>query len=430
MFSLTLLPNIGSSGEKHAIARPVSGTAKDALGRPLAGVTVVLESGDQKIVLKATTDDHGVFRLSEPGPGTYALTARRMGYRPSTIIVQVPQGVANPIDIALESEQALTLSVTTTRIRAQNGLSPTGTNKYTLTSRDITNLPAGEAMPLNQVILQMPGVALDQNQEIHIRGEHMGIQYQMNGILLPLDINTDPTFTQLLNAYFVKSVSLIDGVLPAQYGYRTSGIIDIHTKDGCDAGQNELTILGGQRDTAQASFQVGGCKGDLRYYLTGLFLQSNLGFSSAVPAPDPIHDAVTQGQEFGYVSYALNPTTKLSLMSGMTPSFNQFPNVPDEAPEYQLDHVNPAFYPSSAIDSGLNQQDYYGVLALNGVFGSKTDYQLAYTAHYNTQTFYPDPAADLIYQGISSDVFTSDLSNTVEGDLTYRLDRSHSLRGG
>ena len=85
-------------------------------------------------------------------------------------------------------------------------------------------------------MLQMPGVALDQNQEIHIRGEHMGIQYQMNGIMLPLDINTDPTFTQLLNAYFVKSVSLIDGVLPAQYGYRTSGVIDIQTKDGCDGG--------------------------------------------------------------------------------------------------------------------------------------------------------------------------------------------------
>jgi hypothetical protein len=430
IFFLTLFATIGSAAENHVIVRPISGTVKDTLGRPLAGVTVTLESGDRKIVLNATTDSRGVFRLPEPAPGTYALTARRMGYWRATTIVQIPQAVANPIDIALESEQALTLSVTASRIRAQNGLSATGTNKYTLTSRDITNLPGGEATPLNQVMLQMPGVALDQNQEIHIRGEHMGIQYQMNGILLPLDINTDPTFTQLLNAYFVKSVSLIDGVLPAQYGYRTSGVIDIHTKDGCDAGHNDLTIFGGQRDTAQASFQLEGCENKFGYYLTGLFLQSNLGFSSAVPAPDPIHDAVSQGQGFGYLTYALNPTTKLSLMTGMTLSFNQFPNVPNLPPQYQLDHVNPALYPSSAIDSGLNQQDYYGVFALNGVFGSRADYQLAYTAHYNTQSFYPDPGADLIYQGISSDVFTSDLSNTVEGDLTYRPGASHSLRTG
>jgi hypothetical protein len=103
------------------------------------------------------------------------------------------------------------------------------------------------ATALNQVMLQMPGVALDQNQEIHIRGEHMGIQYQMNGILLPLDMNTDPTFTQLLNSYFVRSVGLIDGALPARYGYRTSGVIDIHTRDGCDDQHNSATVFGGQR---------------------------------------------------------------------------------------------------------------------------------------------------------------------------------------
>ena len=108
----------------------------------------------------------------------------------------------------------MTLTVSASRIHAQNQLTSTGVSKYTFTAHDITNLPQGEATPLNQVLLQMPGVALDQNQEIHIRGEHAGIQYQMNGILLPLDINNDPTFTQLLNSYFVKSVSLIDGVLP------------------------------------------------------------------------------------------------------------------------------------------------------------------------------------------------------------------------
>ena len=70
------------------------------------------------------------------------------------------------------------------------------------------------------------------------------------------------------------------------------------------------------------------------------------------------------------------------------------------------------------------------MMALNGALVSKTDYQLAYTAHYNTQTFYPDPIGDLIYQGISSNVFTSDLSNTLQGDLTYRPGRSHTLRGG
>jgi outer membrane receptor protein involved in Fe transport len=407
----------------------IAGVVKDSLGRPVARSTITLKSDVGRIVAVTTTDDHGLFKFKQPRAGTYSITAQSTDFRPATVLLMVPQSRQSGVEITLESKEALSLPVTARVIRAQNGVSSTGTNKYTLLEQDITNLPQGQATPLNQVMLQMPGVALDQNQEIHVRGEHMGIQYQMNGIMLPLDLNTDPTFTQLLNSYFVRSVSLLDGVLPARYGYRTSGIIDIHTRDGCDDTHNSATVFGGQRDTAQGSFELGGCGGAFSYYLTGLFLQSNLGFSSAVPAPDPIHDAVTQGQGFAYVTYNPAPTAKLSLISGMTLAFNQFPNQPNQTPQYQLDHVNPASYPSSAINSGLNQQDYFGVLALNGTWGSDWGYQLAYSVHYNAQTFYPDPIGDLIYQGVASNVLTSDLSNSLEGDLTYHIG-AHVLRGG
>lgn len=427
---LALSETMAWAAPKQATLQNLGGTVNDALRRPVKDVVVTLKSRDGRTLASSTTNERGEFRLSAGGDGIYTLTTRRRGFKPTVTTVSLPDDASKHLDLILQSEQALTLPVTASETHRQNGLSSTGTSKYTLTAKDISNLPMGEATPLNQVMLQMPGVALDQNQEIHIRGEHMGIQYQMNGIMLPLDINTDPTFTQLLNATFVKSVSLLDGVLPAQYGYRTSGVIDIETKDGCDAGHNSATISGGQRDTAQGSFQLGGCGGKISYYLTGQFLQSNLGFSSAVPAPDPVHDAVTQGQGFSYLTYALSSGPKLSLITGMTLSFNQFPNQPNQPPQYTLDHINPVSYPSSAINSGLNQQDYYGVLALNGTVGLKTDYQLAYSMHYNSQTFHPDPIGDLIYQGISSNVFTSDLSNTLQGDLTYHLGDSHHIRGG
>lgn len=418
--------------ENKRLATPQAfgGSIIDALHRPIEGVLVELRSSSGATVARAVTDERGAFRLTKQNPGAYTFLTRKKGFKPATKQIVLSESGQKSLELVLESEQPLSLPITARVARPQNRLSASGTNKYTITARDITNLPQGETTPLNQVMLQMPGVALDQNQEIHIRGEHMGIQYEMNGVMLPLDINTDPTFTQLLNSTFVKSVSLLDGVLPAQYGYRTSGVIDIHTKQGCEGGENDATISGGQRDTTQASFQLGGCRGDFSYYLSGFFLQSNLGFSSAVAAPDPIHDAVTQGQGFAYLTNALNPTTKLSLITGMTLAFNQFPNRPNLTPEFQLDHIKPASFPSSDINSGLNQQDYYGVFALNGVIGSKADYQLAYSLHYNTQTFYPDPVGNLIYQGVSSNVFTSDLSNAFQGDLTYHLGAAHTVRGG
>jgi len=429
---LMALPLYAALAEpEHSAVYLVAGSIKDILGRPIAGATVSLESQDGDLSERTTSNDQGAFRLDTHDAGYYTLKAGKTGFKPALKAIQLlPNRPHKPLEWVLESENALSLPLSASRIYPQNGLSKTGTNKYTLTAKDINNLPLGQATPLNQVMLQMPGIALDQNQEIHIRGEHMGIQYQMNGILLPLDMNTDPTFTQLLNAYFVKSVSLIDGVLPAQYGYRTSGVIDIHTKEGCDGSHNDFTVAGGQRDTTQATVQLGGCNGGFSYYLTGMFLQSNLGFSSAVPAPDPIHDAVTQGQGFAYLTYTLNSGTKLSLISGLTLAFNQFPDVPNQPPLYQLDHINPVSYPSSAINSGLNQQDYYEVLTINGALSPSADYQLAYSAHYNTQTFYPDPIGDLIYQGVASNVFTSDLSNTLQGDLTYRFGPAHTVRGG
>jgi outer membrane receptor protein involved in Fe transport len=408
---------------------PFNGIVEDALRRPVPDVILTLLAPDGRMIDEVVTDEHGKFQLPQALAGSYALNTRKKGFKATTTIITLPSSMSKPLEVVLESEVALDVPVRASRVRAQNGLSHSGNNKYTMTAEDIGNLAAGEATPLNDVLLQMPGVALDQNQEIHIRGEHAGIQYQMNNIMLPLDINNDPTFTQLLNSYFVSSVSLIDGVLPAQYGYRTSGVIEIQTKSGCDGGRNTFSVYGGMYDTAQPSFQLQGCDGRFSYYLTGLYLHSSLGLSSATPGHTPIHDTVNQGQGLAYLTYELNSSTKLSFIGGMTVANNEFPNQPGLPPLYQLQGVNPATYPSSAIDSNLDQQDYFGVLALNGAVGAKLSYQLAYAIHYNTQTFNPDPIGDLIYQGISPKVFNSDLANTLQGDTTYHLG-DHTLAAG
>ncbi|MGA9723007.1 MAG: TonB-dependent receptor, partial [Candidatus Binatus sp.] len=420
---------VARSGQEAAQSSLLTGTVRDALGQPLADAAVTFRAFDGKAIAHTLTRKQGTFGFSVKGAGAYDLVVKKKAYRDAERVVVLPAQAAKPIDLVVESEQALTMQVSAARISAQNGLTLSGAGKYTMTSSDISNLPQGEATPLNQVLLQMPGVALDQNQEIHIRGEHAGIQYQMNGILLPLDINNDPTFTQLLNSYFVKSVSLIDGVLPAEYGYRTSGVIEIRTKNGCDDAHNEFTIYGGQRDTVQPSFQLGGCSGNFSYYLTGVYTHSNLGLSSATRGPDPIHDGTNQGQGFAYLTYSISPTTQLSLITGMTVATNQFPNVLGETPEFKLSGVNPADFPSTDIDSTLDQQDYYGVLALNGALGPNADYQLAYTMRYNRENFNPDPISDLIYQGIAPKVSDSDFSNAAQGNLTYHWN-DQTFRGG
>src|ERR1700728_4823231 len=79
-------------------------------------------------------------------------------------------------------------------------ISPGVSNDYQLTSENIADLPAGDNTVLTDVLAQMPGVGIDQNQQVHIRNtEGSGFQYEINGALVPLDITTNPPFMAMFN---------------------------------------------------------------------------------------------------------------------------------------------------------------------------------------------------------------------------------------
>ncbi len=84
-------------------------------------------------------------------------------------------------------------------------------------------------MQLNQVLLQAPDVVQDSFGQLHVRADHNDLQYRLNGIILPEGISV---FSQTLSPRLISSLSLITGALPAEYGLRTAGIIDLTTNSG------------------------------------------------------------------------------------------------------------------------------------------------------------------------------------------------------
>ena len=225
-----------------------------------------------------------------------------------------------------EAATLSTVVVEATRIESP-GLSASGTNDYAITSDDIADMPAGNNTVLTDVLAQAPGVGIDQNQQIHIRDtEGPQFQYQINGVLVPLDINTNPPFLSMINPQFVKQLDLLDGVLPARYSYATGGVVDIQTKDGCSRPAAMPPSRRPARDVA-AERACAAARASSSYYVSGLYSQGETAFSPATPGPSPIHDYTNQGQGFGFFAYALDPTTRLSLMLSAAASDNQLPNV-------------------------------------------------------------------------------------------------------
>jgi outer membrane receptor protein involved in Fe transport len=411
----------------------VTGAVKDALNRPLADVELELQAANGQILARTQSSQDGVFRFRNVPDGTYAIEAKKSGYQQGVQILAVPSSGAANLVIALAAEAALSLQVVTTRINRQpNSISKTGNSEYTLTQHDIAALPQGENTPINEVLLQMPGVVQDDQQQVHIDGEHEDLQWRINGVMMPMDSFTG--FGQIFNSFFVKRVSLIDGILPVTYGYRDAGVLDMETKDGCSNPGGSVGFYGGQRETLQPSFQYGGCEGPFSYYLTGTFLHSNLAFSSATPGPTPIHNITNQGQGFGYFTYQLNPLNKLSLITGVSVNNSEIPNQPGLPQLFHLTGVDAVNYPSTAINESLNQDYFFGILALNGVIGPEINYQVAYTGAYSTLLFNPDPIGDLIYQGVASKSFRSEFDNTLQTDLSREFDwhnfGSHNIGTG
>lgn len=412
--------------------RGITGAVRDALGRPLAGVELELRSAASKPVARSSTDRAGKFSFPKVASGVYAIAAHKNGFKPAIEMVTVAATNPKPVKIAMESEQALNLPVIAARLnRARNSLSPeTGSTVYRFTDKDINQLPQGDNTALNNVLIQGPGVSQDsygQGQgQIHIHGLNGGgIQYRLNGIFLPEAVSS---FGQLFTPYFLKSVSLIDNFMPAQFGYRNEGVVDIHTKDGCLEPGGRLEYYGGQRGTIQPSVAYGGCARNFSYYLSGFYLQSALGVQSPTKTPTPEHDVTNQGQGFGYFSYFLNPTTRLSLMTGTAINGYQIPGQPDLPVAFPISGVTT--YPNSADTSATEfEENYFGILALQGTTG-KLNYQLAYFSRYYSLKYDPDPVADIAYNGIADRVLHTGLINGVQEDTSYRLTKRHTLQAG
>ena len=260
----------------------IQGTIKDALGRPLSGASLILKSPDETIMGKTKSDADGHFVFSSVTPGAYAVLAEKPGFQASTAIVTVEAGTIATTTLTLAAQEALEVSVVAERLnQARNSLSPkTGGSSYNFDQKDITALPQGENTSFNQVLLQAPGVANDSFGQLHVRGDHANIQYRINGVILPEGITG---FGQVLDTRFASHIDLLTGALPAQFGLRTAGVIEIQTKTNYEKG-GSVDLYGGSHDTVQPSFEYRRFGWEIELLFYRFQPANDLGIENPTPA--------------------------------------------------------------------------------------------------------------------------------------------------
>jgi outer membrane receptor protein involved in Fe transport len=350
-----------------------------------------------------------------------------------------PAAAAAPVNAA--TTQNATLDQSRATLYAPLGTAPTNINHATIEA-----MPQGTNAPIEKVILQAPGVTQDSaaSGSYHVRNEHANVQIRINGIMLPDGVSGFGTF---LDTAFIGNISLITGALPAQFGLRTSGVLDITTRTDAFNNTGNVGIYGGSRGWITPYFDYGGtvggcastapllvkataaanCYPATQYFFTGRYFQSDIGLENPTSSWNAIHDHTQQERGFGYVSTLLDPYTRFSVITGASYGAYQIPNNPGQTPNFTAFGVSS--FDSAALNENQFEQNYFGVAAwqrsVNGA-----DAQLSYFTRYSTVHFVPDVIGDLVFNGVSSDVYRASFSNGFTGDFAYRVNDSHTLRAG
>jgi outer membrane receptor protein involved in Fe transport len=326
------------------------------------------------------------------------------------------------------TEPTINLDVEAQRLDlARQQIQPSlGASVYSFSPQALQTIPQGANAPLNQVLLQAPGVAQDSFGQIHLRGDHANVQYRLNGVQLPEGLSV---FGQALTSRFADSLSLITGALPAQYGFQTAGVVDIQTKTGRTDPGLAVSMYGGQHGWIQPSFEYGGSKGPLDWFVTGDYLQNQIGIENPAPTYGALHDQTDQFHGLLYVSGIIDPDTRISLIAGGFTGNYQIPNNPGQTPSLGLTVNGISSFDSSTLNETQHEMTQFTILSLQRHIDA-VDVQVSAFNRVSTLSFVPDALGDLLYNGIAQFAARSDTAFGMQTDASWRINEQHTLRTG
>lgn len=352
-----------------------------------------------------------------------------IGTSPAIAQDQSPTSNTTPASPASAANAAPNADIVITGRRldvARDSITPSlGASKYTFDREALEKQPGGTNLTLNKSLLQAPGVVQDSYGVIHVRNEHANLQYRLNGIIVPESISG---FGTTFDPRIANSISLITGTLPAQYGYRTSGVINFTTQSGLLGDGGELGFYGGSFEWLEPNAMIRGSSGDFSYFLSGSYLRNDIGIENPLPTRSAIHDRTTQIRPFAYVSDILSESSRISLFAGSFIGHFEIPNVTGVVDGFDVDGVSS--FDAAKLDQNQREITHYGVAAYQYA-GDRLNFQLAPFVRYSETRFTTDPnQGDVIINGFADAARLTSLVAGVQADGSLQAGSAHTIRFG
>jgi hypothetical protein len=424
-YGIAIAQGVGHSGA-------VTGTVTDNTGAIIPGATVSLSNPVSGYSRKAVTDANGQFTFSNVPYSNYHLVIGAQGFGAITQDATVKSGVPVTLKATLQvgaAAQNITVE--------GSDLVDTGTNMETNVDRNtIAKLPLeSQTSGLSSLVtLTTPGVAADSNGQLHGLGDHASNTFAVDG--QSISDQQSKVFSNQLPTNAVQSIQVIDGAPPAEYGDKTSLVIQVTTRSGLGLKKptGSITTSYGAFGTSTAGIDLGygtdtfGNFFELDGLNSGRFLDS--------PEFAVMHDKGNEQNLFDRIDEQFTPADALHLDLNYSRSWFQTPNTFDNLNVGATDPLTGA--PLAATDQHSKIETFNIAPTYTRVLGSDAVLNFSPYIRKDSYNYYPshNPFADLgppnlqresiaqertlLNTGIHSDLSLVRRNNTIKGGVVYQ----------
>jgi hypothetical protein len=351
-----------------AQAQSISGTVLDPSGFVVPKATVEIHNPVSRYDRSTTTDSAGRFNFPNVPLNPYHLTVNAAGFAPYVQDVEIRSNV--PLEVPINLQVGASKEVVT--VEEAGDLLETDPTFHSDIDKNLFDklpLESGTSPVSSLVTSSTPGVAADSNGLFHGLGDHAENSFSVDG--QPITDQQSKVFSNQIPLGAIQSMEVISGAPPAEYGGKTSVVINVTTQSG-----QGVTTPHGSVTASYGMFGASNVGFDLAYggKSWGNYISAN-GMNSGRFLDPPefvvMHDKGNEENLFDRVDYQFSEKDSIHLNFEYTRSWFQTPNT--------FDGQNAT--PWSGLDGILPPIENYGGVGPNGLAVGPAD------QHSQIQTF-------------------------------------------
>ncbi len=406
----------------------ITGTVVDPSGAVVVNAAVAVRNPVSQFARTAVTDRAGQFTIPNVPFNNYHLTVAGKGF--ATYVQDVDVRSAVPTNLSISLKVTGSSEVVTVEAGAEDLLENTSSFHTDVDKNIIDRLPLESASSSvsSLVTLATPGIAADSNGLFHGMGDHAENSFSVDG--QPITDQQSKVFSNQIPLDSIASMEVIAGAPPAEFGEKTSVVINVTTRSGqgMTTPHGSVTASYGSFGTTTEGFNLGYGGQNWGNFISA----SGMNSSRFLDPPEfaVIHDKGNEENLFDRVDYQISKADSIHLNLGFTRSWFQNPNSFDNQLHAGL--TDPSGNPLGPTDQRSQISTFNFAPSWSRLLSNNAIFTLGAFVRRDHYNYYP--SGNLFYDlsPIQQETVTQDrtLTNTgMRSDLSF-VKGSHNVKVG